>query len=333
MTSKSRSRLTPGAALIAALAVLAVCASRPSIHAQQGARPSQPSDSAIKTLHVRENVWMLVTPDGNLALQVGDEGALLVDTGRADTSEAVLAAIRSITTKPLRYIINTSAGPNQIGNNVEFGMLRGGATDHQGRGPIPAIVANEAVLTHMSAPDANGGKGYPALAWPTDAYAVKQRSIRYNGEAIDIIHMPNAYSDADSLVYFRRSDVIVSGEIFSTRRFPLVDRAHGGSVNGVLAGLNRILEIAVPEVVVESFGEGGTLIIPASGRLCDEDDVNEYRDMVHIVRDRVASLVKMKRSLEEVKAAKPLVDHEGRYSIPSWTTSMFIDAMYTEMSR
>ena len=133
-------------------------------------------------------------------------------------------------------------------------------------------------------------------------------------------------------MYFRRSDVLVAGEIYSTRRFPLVDRAHGGTVSGVLDGLNRILEIAVPEVVVESFDEGGTLIIPGSGRLSDEDDVNEYRDMVSIARDRMKSLVAMERTLEQVKAAKPLVDYDARYSTPTWTTSMFIEATYAEMS-
>ena len=125
------------------------------------------------------------------------EGALLVDTGRAGTGDAVLAAIRTITDKPLRYIINTSAGPNQVGNNGDFGALRGGLTDRTGRrGPTPAIIGHEAVLTRLSGPGANDGKGFPATAWPTDAYAVKERNIRYNGEAIDIIHVPNAYSDA-----------------------------------------------------------------------------------------------------------------------------------------
>ena len=325
------SRLTA----IAALAVATVVAYGAGVplRAQQPVPAAASAGDSIKTVLVRENVWMLVTPDGNLALQVGDEGALLVDTGRAGTGDAVLAAVRSITTKPLRYIINTSAGPNQTGNNADFGALRGGLTDRTGRrGPTPAVIGHEAVLTHLSTPDASGGKGFPATAWPTDAYAVKQRSIRYNGEAIDIIHIPNAYSDADSLVYFRRSDVIVAGEIYSTKRFPLMDRAHGGTVSGVLDGLNRILEIAVPEVVVESFAEGGTLIIPGSGRLSDEDDVNEYRDMVSIVRDRIKSQVEMKRTLEQVKASKPLVDYDARYSTPAWTTAMFIDAMYAEMS-
>jgi glyoxylase-like metal-dependent hydrolase (beta-lactamase superfamily II) len=325
MTSSARACAAIALAVIAALAAPGAL-----VRAQQAA---QTAGDAIKTVHVRENVWMLVTSDGNLALQIGNEGALLVDTGRAGSGDAVLAAVRSITDKPLRYIINTSAGPNQIGNNGDFGALRGGLTDRTGRrGPTPAIIGHEAVLTRLSGPGANGGKGFPATAWPTDAYAVKERSIRYNGEAIDIIHIPNAYSDADSLVYFRRSDVIVAGEIYSTKRFPLIDRDHGGTVTGVLDGLNRILEITVPEVVVESFAEGGTLVIPGSGRISDEDDVNEYRDMVSIVRDRVKSQVEMKRTLEQVKAAKPLVDYDARYSTPSWTTSMFIDAMYAEMT-
>jgi glyoxylase-like metal-dependent hydrolase (beta-lactamase superfamily II) len=325
---------TPGPAAVtkatvAALALLSVfVALRPLAMAQA----AQPSSGGITPVHVHENVWMLVTPDGNLALQVGEEGALLVDTGRTGTSEAVLQAIRQVTTQPLRYIINTSAGPIQTGNNIEFGKLLGGATDHRGRGPTPAIIAHEAVLKHMSEPGAHGGQNFPAVSWPSDAYAVKQRSIRYNGEAIDIIHLPNAYSDGDSLVYFRRSDVVVTGEIYSTKRFPLVDRARGGTVKGVLDGLNRVLDITVPAVVAESFAEGGTLVIPATGRLSDEDDVTEYRDMVAITRDRVASLVGMKRTLEQVKATKPLVDYDARYSIPSWTGAMYIDAMYAEMS-
>jgi glyoxylase-like metal-dependent hydrolase (beta-lactamase superfamily II) len=315
---------------IGVVALAALAAPFASVRAQQA---TQSAGDAIKTVHVRENVWMLVTADGNLALQIGNEGALLVDTGRAGTGDAVLAAVRSITDKPLRYIINTSAGPNQTGNNGDFGALRGGLTDRTGRrGQTPAIIGHEAVLTRLSGPGANEGKGFPATAWPTDAYAVKERSIRYNGEAIDIIHVPNAYSDGDSLVYFRRSDVIVAGEIYSTKRFPLIDRAHGGTVAGVLDGLNRILEIAVPEVVVESFDEGGTLILPGSGRISDEDDVNEYRDMVSIVRDRVKSQVEMKRTLDQVKAARPLVDYDARYGTPPWTASMFIEAMYAEMT-
>jgi glyoxylase-like metal-dependent hydrolase (beta-lactamase superfamily II) len=270
---------------------------------------------------------MLVTPDGNLALQAGPEGALLVDTGRRGISEAVLAAIRQITTQPVRYIINTSAGPTAIGGNDAFGSLAGGATNRQGSGPTPAIIAHEAVLSRMSAAAA------PAAGWPTEGYIERVRNIRFNGESIDIVHQPSAYSDADTIVYFRRSDVIVSGEIYSTRRFPLVDREHGGTVEGVLAGLNRMLDIAVPDIVVDSFAEGGTLVIPGGGRLSDEDDVTEYRDMVHIVRDRVADLVSKGRSLEQVKDARPLVDYEERFGIPAWTTSMFIDALYAELAR
>lgn len=289
---------------------------------------AEPSAAAIRTYQVRPNFWMLITPDGNLALQVGTEGALLVDTGRSGTSDAVLAAIRQITKQPLRYIINTSAGPMQIGNNAIFGALKGGATDGHGKGPTPAIIANETVLAHMNEP----GVKLPAVAWPSDAYSARKRSIRYNGEAIDIIHAPSAYSDSDSIVYFRRSDVIVAGEIFSTERFPLVDRKRGGTVTGVLAGLNQLLDLAVPDVIVENYNEDGTLIIPGSGRLCDKDDLTEYHDMVNIARDRMANLVSTKRSLEEVKAARPLIDYEQRYSKPDWTTSMFIDALYAELA-
>jgi cyclase len=305
------------------LGVLAWCVveARPLVGAQAGAGPR-----GVEAVHVQGKIWMLVTPDGNLALQVGEEGALLVDTGKSGTSDAVKAAIRQVTPRPLRYVINTSAGPTRIGNNAAFGQSAG-ADVNAARVPGPEIIAREAVLIQMS--KAN----YPVDAWPTDAYLERERKFRFNGEAIEIVHQPSAYSDGDSLVYFRGSDVIVAGEIYSTRRFPLVDREHGGTVEGVLAGLNRILDIAVPEVVVNNFAEGGTLVIPGGGRLSDQDDVTEYRDMVHIVRDRMVSLVKMTRSLEQVKAARPLIDYEGRYGIPEWTASMFLDALYAEVTR
>ncbi|MBI4263449.1 MAG: hypothetical protein HY657_03655 [Acidobacteria bacterium] len=295
---------------------------RPVLTAQAGADPG-----GIQAVHVREQVWMLVTPDGNLALQVGEEGALLVDTGRSGTSDAVRAVIRGVTSQPLRYIVNTSAGPAQNGNNAAFRTSPGGVLDQPGSGGEPEIIAREGVLLRMHA------AGYPVAGWPTDAYLERERSLRFNGEPIDIIHVPSAYSDGDSIVYFRRSDVVVAGEVYSTKRFPLVAREHGGTVEGVLAGLNRIVDIAVPDVVVNSFAEGGTLIIPGSGRLSDQDDVVEYRDMVHIVRDRVADLVAKQRSLEQVKAARPLIDYDGRYSVPEWTASMFIDALYAELAR
>ena len=290
--------------------------------AQAGTDPG-----TIQAVHVQGNVWMLVTPDGNLALQVGEEGALLVDTGRTGTSDAVLAAIHQVTTRPLRFIVNTSARPNRIGNNAAFRMSTVDVIDEQPSGLVPEIIAREGVLLRMNQED------YPVAGWPTDAYLEPDRSIRFNGEPIDIIYQPSAYSDGDSLVYFRRSDVIVSGEIYSTERFPLVDREHGGTVEGVLAGLNRIVDITVPYVVAGEFAEGGTLVIPGSGRLSDEDDVTEYRDMVHIVRDRIANLVSMQRTLEQVKAAQPLIDYEGRYSTPEWTASMFADALYAELAR
>jgi cyclase len=244
----------------------------------------------------------------------------------------VLAAIHQITTKPLRYIINTSAGAIAVGNNAAIGALKGGATDRRGAGPGPAIIAQENVLAHLSAPPAAGTSAFPAVSWPTDAYLGRKRSIRYNGEAIDIIHQPSAFSDADSIVYFRGSDVIVAGNLFSTERFPIVDRAHGGTVTGVLAGLNAMIDIAVPAVIVESFDEDGTLIIPGSGRLSDKDDLTEYRDMVHIARGRMVNEVANHHSLDAIKASRLLIDYDGRYSTPAWSTSMFIEAMFAELS-
>jgi len=298
-----------------------------------GAQPSGQAPAAasgVHTLKVQGNVYMLVGAGGNIALQISDDGVLLVDTGTTANADKVVAAVRELTNKPIRYIINTSADPDHVGGNDTIGKLGStiaGGNVGAGAGVGAGIIAHENVLTRMSAPTGKSAP-YPTTAWPTDTFVSKQKELFFNGEAIQTIYKPG-HSDADSIVYFRRSDVIVAGELFNTETYPVIDLAKGGSIKGVLAGLNDMLDIAIPK----AMQEGGTYIIPGRGRLTDEADLLEYRDMVTIIRDRVQDGVKRGQTLDQVKAGKPTLDYDARWGATSgpWTTDMFLEAVYKDL--
>ena len=191
------------------------------------------------------------------------------------------------------------------------------------------MIAHEKVLLQMSTPAADGKSPYPTEAWPTDGYIAERRAITFNGEAIDILHAPSAHTDGDTLIYFRASNVLVAGDIFTTTNLPLINRKQGGSFKGVLDALNVMVDIAVPE----AMQEGGTMIIPGHGRVCDEADLVEYRDMVHEIGNRMQNLVvTQKLSLDQVKAKRPVLGWEGRYGRPEWTADMLIESIYQELS-
>jgi cyclase len=311
------------AALLGLTAALALSA-RPAAQAQGGA------SGGVHTLKVQGNVYMLVGAGGNVALQIGDDGVLLVDTGAAANAEKVVAAVRELTNKPIRYIINTNADPDHVGGNEAIGKLGStiaGGNVGAGAGVGAGIIAHENVLTRMSAPTGKSAP-YPTTAWPTDTYISKQKELFFNGESIQTIYKPG-HTDGDSIVYFRRSDVLVAGDSFLTTTFPVIDQSRGGNIKGVLASLNDMLDIAIPK----AMQEGGTYIIPGHGRLTDEADLLEYRDMITIIRDRVQDGVKRGQTLDQVKAGKPTLDYDARWGSTSgaWTTDMFLDAVYKDL--
>jgi cyclase len=295
-----------------------------------GQAPAGGATSGVRTLKVQGNVYMLVGAGGNVAVQIGDDGVLLVDTGTTANAEKVVAAVRELTNKPIRYIINTSADPDHVGGNDTIGKLGStiaGGNVGAGAGVGAGIIAHENVLTRMSAPTGKSAP-YPTTAWPTDTYVSRQKELYFDGESIQTIYKPG-HTDGDSIVYFRRSDVIAAGELFNTLTYPVIDLAKGGSIKGVLAGLNDMLDIAIPK----AMQEGGTYIIPGRGRLTDEADLLEYRDMVTIIRDRVLDGVKRGQTLEQVKAGKPTLDYDARWGATSgpWTTDMFLEAVYKDL--
>jgi glyoxylase-like metal-dependent hydrolase (beta-lactamase superfamily II) len=303
---------------------------RPSVALtpNQPVRRQPAANGEIETMKVGDHVYMLAGAGGNIAVQVGDDGVLVVDSGSAQASDKVIAAIKRLSDKPIHYVLNTNAAADHAGGNEKISQAgsRIGTQMVQATlaGEAAAIVAHEKVLNAMSAPTGKQA-AMPTAAWPTDTYFTDVRNLYFNSEAVQMLHQPAAHSDGDSVVFFRRSDVIVAGDLFDMTSYPIVDAAHGGSVRGILDAVNRLVDLAI----VKDWEEGGTMIIPGHGRLADQADLVEYRDMLTIVRDRVQDSIKKGRTLDQVKAAKPSLDYDGRYG-PS---DAFIEAVYRDLSR
>jgi glyoxylase-like metal-dependent hydrolase (beta-lactamase superfamily II) len=294
----------------------------------------------LEVVQLQPNFFMIAGAGSNIAVQIGTEGVVLVDSGTAQMADAVVAAIKKLTPQPIRYIISTSADADHVAGNEKiaragkslFGAGAGGGAVAAGTAAsndgAASIVAAEPVLTRMSAPTGQQAP-YATVAWPTETFTRKQKSLYLNNEAIQVMYQPAAHSDGDSIVFFRRSDVVVAGEIFDMTRFPVIDTAKGGSIQGEIAALNRLMEIVVPSIPLP-FKEGGTQIVPGHGRVSEQAELVEYRDMVTIVRDGVQSLIKKGLTLQQIKAANPTQGYRARYGAESgsWTTDMFVEAVY-----
>ena len=327
----------------AAVVLIAIAAWMAVVDAQRapGAQRIDSPDAAdLEVIQLRPNFFMIAGAGGNIAVQVGEDGVLVTDTGLAARVEAVLAAIRKVSPAPIRYIANTSADPDHVGGNEAvanagqtlFGGWTTGNAGMFGRAGA-SIVATEKVLHRMSNPE-DGGTPYPDVAWPTEAFYLPRKYMFFNGEAVEFLQQPAAHTDGDSVVFFRRSDVLVTGDILDLRGFPVIDVSRGGTIQGEIAALNRLVEIAVPSVPLVSR-EAGTLVVPGHGHVGDQIDLAEYRDMLTIIRDRVRDLIKAGRTLDQIKAAAPARGYTGRYgsTSASWTTNEFIEAVYRSLAR
>jgi glyoxylase-like metal-dependent hydrolase (beta-lactamase superfamily II) len=282
-----------------------------------GATPAL-AQGSMETYHVQGNVHMLVGDGANAAVQIGDEGVLVVDTGSRLSRDALLAAVKKLSDRPIRWIINTSADLDHTGGNET--VSQAGMTVN---GNPAAIVSHENVLARMTAANR------PVTEMPLNTFFEDGRDFYFNGEAIFLRHVPSAHSDGDIIVYFRGSDVIVAGDIFVTAHYPVIDLTAGGGIDGYIAGLNRMLDIAVPAYLQE----GGTYVIPGHGRVGDEADLVTFRDMLVIVRARIAELVAEGRTLAQVQQAKPALDYDLRYGNDNgeWTSADFVEAVYTDL--
>ncbi len=290
--------------------------------------------SPLRTMHVQGSIHIVGGAGSNIAVQVGNLGPIVVDTGAAQNVERVIASLKQLTPRPVRYIINTHSHPDHVGGNERVGALgvplsgRGVAQVGAGNAaPRAEIISHEETLNRMSAPTGSQAP-YPVAAWPTATFSGETKEFFYNGEGIQIVHVPSAHTDGDSLVFFRRSDVIATGDVFSTVSFPVIDVQRGGNISGVLDGLNQLLAL----VIAGEKTEGGTMLVPGHGRISDEADLVEYRDMVTIIRDRIQDMVRRGLTLAQVKAANPTMEYDGLYgNAPGWTKDQFVEAVYNNL--
>jgi glyoxylase-like metal-dependent hydrolase (beta-lactamase superfamily II) len=342
--------------LLRALAVTAIATA--SVAAQA------PSSSApLRVLPVRGNVFMIAGAGGNITASIGRDGTLLVDTGAAAMSDAVLQAIRDLerqvmasgmpqrgcvgpaphcagwssanflaatvappAPRPIAVIVNTSAHADHIGGNATVASAGRtfGVRNLLDRGQIGAwIVAHENVATRLSP---KGVPSVPAAALPSEVYFGDDKKLNFfNGEGVVVHHMPRAHSDGDSIVHFRGSDVIAAGDFLNMTHYPVIDVDRGGSIEGVVVAVNKLLDLTV----VEHMMEGGTMIVPGHGRLADTADLAYYRDMVTIMRDRVRELRRRGMTLEQIQRAGVSRDYDPRFGRDAvWTPAKFVGAIF-----
>jgi glyoxylase-like metal-dependent hydrolase (beta-lactamase superfamily II) len=290
------------------------------------AAPNRGDQNALELLPVQGNISMLAGAGGNITVQVGKDGVLLVDSGLAAMSDKVLEAIRTVSKGQITYIVNTTDRPDHVGGNANFAKMGRPLAIARAAQANVFIVAVSSILDRMSDPAAK--PAIPEQAWPNDTYSQPQKNLSFNGDAIEILHQP-ATTDGDSIVLFRRADVIATGDIFDPTSYPVIELKKGGSLQGVLEGLNRLRQMAIPADHVE----GGTIIVPGHGRICDVADLDIYQQMVTIVRDRLQDMIKRGMTLEQVKAAKPTFDYDPIYgrTTGAWTTDMFVEAAYRSL--
>ena len=313
-----------------------------------------PPGNTLEVLHVLGNVYLIAGGPSNIAVQIGHEGVLLVDAATEALSDHVLQAVRALSDGPVNYIINTTFDKDHYGGNGKLGAAGqnptlagrdltgrvnrpdtapaddtpGGGAQAALRPPGAIVFSHENMLARMSAPTGTVPPE-PFALWPTSTFLTRQKTISFNDEPIEMLHQPAANTDADLVVFFRRSDVVAVGDIINTLQYPRFDASRGGTMKGILDGLNAIVGITVPR-----FNQmAGTRVVPGHGRILNEADVVEYRDMMTIIYERVRDAADQGRTLAQIKASRPTLEYDPLYSVPGWTGEMLIEAIYNEVRR
>ena len=294
-------------------------------------------DNGLDVVKVRKNFYMIAGAGGNIGVQIGSDGVVLVNSGTTQAADRVLAKIKTLTDLPIRYVINTDAGADFVGGNEKLAKAgytiftnalgNAGFASAMTSGGAASILAHESVLNRMTK------DGFSNAAAPSEAFFAARKPLRMNDEGIEVLYQPAAHSDADSFVLFRGSDVVVTGDVMDMTRFPVIDLAHGGTIQGEIDALNKLIELTIaPTPFI--YKDVGTYVIPGHGRLSEQMEVVDYRDMVVTMRDRIADLMMQKKTLDQIKGARPALPYETRFGSKTgpWTTDAFIEAVYKSLS-
>jgi cyclase len=352
-----------GARWVLAAAVAVVGLTSKASTQQSSTAPTRAQAAAkVEIVPVRDHIYVLGGAGANIVVSAGRDGVFMVDTGLEANSDQVVAAVRELQRwldfktpaterfgaegnastllepyyrssppKPIRYIANTTIAPDHIGGNAKVAVAGRTFTGGNVTGQISGLEEGAAILAHENLLNRLGQAKLPSRALPTDTYFGSQLKLShfFNGEGIMMFHAPAATTDGDSFVHFRYSDVIATGDIFRMSAYPMIDLEKGGSIQGILAVLNRIINMSVAEFRTE----GGTMFIGGHGRIGDLADLTYYRDMCTIIRDRVQDMIAKGMTLAQIKAAKPSEDWDQRFGTdPSWTPDMFAEAIYKSLT-
>jgi cyclase len=300
-------------------------------------------DGEIHPWHVQGNIWLLAGEPGesNVVVQIGNDGCLVVDAGTAEVAPKLLTAIKRLAAqyggdqKAIRWMVSTSGAMDHIGGNQ---IIRNGgdtvvggnfARDNPGLTPGATLIGSLAMLTRMVTRDAQGKTAVPQGLWPNETHTEPLYSWVFNDEAVSLYHPDSASTDGNEMVMFRKSDVIAVGDVMTELSYPIIDQKNGGSIDGELAALNQVIELAVADTH-NGPQEGGTIIIPGHGRLSDQSDLIEYTIIMTTLRNRIMYYKNRGKTLEQVLAMKPTWDFDDRWGPQSgpWTAQDFVRAVY-----
>lgn len=314
-------------------------------------RPRAPTYNNVEAVHVAGNVYLIGGAGANIVVSSGGDGEVMVDSGAAAASEQVLMAVRRIhqmlrppappeaaspfgntwlaTHVPgepaIRLIINTSGNPEHVGGNANIRMS-----------PLFRLLGYRdpslslQVLAHANVQSRMTDAKAPEMLVPTDTYLSDRYTLYrfFNGQALQLFHLPQAVTDGDTVVWFRGADVIAAGDIYNSDIYPPIDVDKGGSIDGEIDALNRLIDMAATDFMAQ----GGTMIVPGRGWISDAADVGYYRDMLMVIRDRIQAMVDKGTPLAQVKAAKPTMDFDPEYGREAGVTSRFVEAVYRSLT-
>ena len=318
--------------ILTAVLGLVVCGTFPS-------RAAEPDNGGLDVVQVRPNFYMIAGAGGNIGVQIGSDGIVLVNAGAEAATAQVMAALKNLTKLPIRYVIDANADPDFVGGNEKLAksgftiftnaLGNAGVAGTMTNGGAASILAHQSILNRMSARDAK--PSYPGDAWPTEAFLQNRKALRMNDEGIEILYQPAAHTNQDTFVLFRRSDVVVAGDVMDTTRFPVIDIANGGSIQGEIDALNKLIDLTIaPTPYI--YKDVGTYVIPGHGRVSEQMEVVDYRDMVVLIRDVIADLIQQGKTLDQIKAAHPCLPYETRYGTEPGVTNSFIESVYKSLT-